>query len=149
MRAVVQRVSQAQVTVDDDSVGQIGPGLLVYLGVAEGDGESDVTYMVDKISNLRIFQDEAGKMNLNVQVIGGQILVISNFTLCGDCRKGRRPGFDLAAPPELADALYGQVVTGLRAIGLPVETGKFQAHMHVQSENDGPVTFLLDSRKLL
>jgi len=149
MRAVVQRVTQAQVSVDNDSVGRIGPGLLVYLGVADGDGDSDVTYMVDKISNLRIFQDEAGKMNLNVQAIGGQILVISNFTLCGDCRKGRRPGFDLAAPPELADALYGQAVAGLRALGLPVETGRFQAHMHVQSENDGPVTFLLDSRKLL
>lgn len=149
MRAVVQRVAHAEVTVDDDSVGKIGPGLLVYLGVAEGDGDSDVAYMVDKLSNLRIFQDQAGKMNLNVQAIEGQILVISNFTLCGDCRKGRRPGFDLAAPPELADALYAQVVGGLRDLGLPVETGTFQAHMHVQSENDGPVTFLLDSQKLL
>jgi D-tyrosyl-tRNA(Tyr) deacylase len=149
MRAVVQRVRQAQVTVDNNSVGRIEAGLLVYLGVAEGDGQGDVAYMVDKLSHLRIFSDEAGKMNLNVQAIFGQILLVSNFTLCGDCRKGRRPGFDLAAPPDHADALYTQVVEQLRQLGIPVETGQFQAHMHVTSDNDGPVTFLLDSGKLL
>ncbi len=149
MRAVVQRVRHAQVTVDNNSVGRIEAGLLVYLGVAEGDGEVDVAYMVDKLSHLRIFPDEAEKMNLNVQAISGQILLVSNFTLCGDCRKGRRPGFDLAAPPDRADAVYTQVVEELRQLGIPVETGRFQAHMHVTSDNDGPVTFLLDSRKLL
>ena len=149
MRAVVQRVIRAQVVVDENVVGQIGSGLLVYLGVAQGDGDSDVAYMVDKLSNLRIFNDEAGKMILNVQATGGQILLVSNFTLCGDCRKGRRPGFDLAAPPGRADELYETVVSGLRRLGLPVETGQFQAHMHVDCENDGPVTFLLDSRKLV
>jgi len=104
---------------------------------------------VDKLSHLRIFADEAGKMNLSVQDIQGQILLISNFTLCGDCRKGRRPGFDLAAPPDQADALYQNVVDQLRQAGIPVETGQFQAHMHVSTDNDGPVTFLLDSRKTL
>jgi D-tyrosyl-tRNA(Tyr) deacylase len=149
MRAVVQRVTRAQVVVDHDIVGQIGAGLLVYLGVAQGDGDLDVTYMVDKLSHLRIFGDEAGKMNLSVQDIQGQILLVSNFTLCGDCRKGRRPGFDLAAPPDVADVLYEAVVSKLRRLGVPVETGRFQAHMHVECENDGPVTFLLDSRRLL
>lgn len=149
MRAVVQRVIRAQVTVDSECVGQIDAGLLVYLGVAEGDGELDVAYMVDKLFHLRIFGDEAGKMNLSVQDIKGQILLVSNFTLCGDCRRGRRPGFDGAAPPEVADALYQTVAEGLRQLGVPVETGRFQAHMHVECENDGPVTFLLDSRKLL
>ena len=147
MRAVVQRVTRAQVTVDEDLVGCIDSGLLVYLGVAQGDGDPDVVYMVDKLSHLRIFADEAGKMNLSVQDIQGQILLISNFTLCGDCRKGRRPGFDLAAPPDQADALYETVASQLRRFGVPVETGQFQAHMHVSSQNDGPVTFLLDSRK--
>jgi len=149
MRAVVQRVTRAQVTVDKNSVGRIDSGLLVYLGVAQGDGDPDVAYMVDKLSHLRIFADEAGKMNLSVQDIQGQILLISNFTLCGDCRKGRRPGFDLAAPPDQADALYQNVVDQLRQAGIPVETGQFQAHMHVSTDNDGPVTFLLDSRKTL
>ncbi|MCF7972993.1 MAG: D-tyrosyl-tRNA(Tyr) deacylase [Phycisphaerae bacterium] len=149
MRAVVQRVTRAQVTVDNASVGRIDAGLLVYLGVAQGDGDLDVAYMVDKLFHLRIFSDEAGKMNLSVQDIGGQILLVSNFTLCGDCRKGRRPGFDLAAPPDQADALYQTVADRLRQLGVPVETGQFQAHMHVTSENDGPVTFLLDSRKML
>ena len=149
MRAVVQRVTRAKVTVDNHPVGQIEAGMLVYLGVAQGDGDVDVAYMVDKLSHLRIFGDEAGKMNLSVQDIKGQILLVSQFTLCGDCRKGRRPGFDLAAPPDVADALYETVVSGLRSVDIPVETGKFQAHMHVACENDGPVTFLLDSRKLL
>ena len=149
MRAVVQRVTRALVTVDDESVGQIGAGLLVYLGVARGDDDPDVAYMVDKLSHLRIFADEAGKMNLDVKAIKGQILLVSQFTLCGDCRKGRRPGFDLAAPPDVADTLYETVASGLRSVDIPVETGQFQAHMHVACENDGPVTFLLDSRKLL
>jgi D-tyrosyl-tRNA(Tyr) deacylase len=149
MRAVVQRVTRAQVTVDRDCVGQIDAGLLVYLGVAQDDGDPDVSYMVDKLSHLRIFGDEAGKMNLSVQDIKGQILLVSNFTLCGDCRRGRRPGFDLAAPPDRADILYETVVNQLRRLGIPVETGQFKAHMHVECENDGPVTFLLDSCKLL
>ncbi|NQV32516.1 MAG: D-tyrosyl-tRNA(Tyr) deacylase [Phycisphaeraceae bacterium] len=149
MRAVVQRVIRAQVTVDSECVGQIEAGLLVYLGVAQGDGDLDMAYMVDKLSHLRIFGDEAGKMNLSVQDIKGQILLVSNFTLCGDCRRGRRPGFDGAATPDVADALYQAVAEGLRQVDVPVETGQFQAHMHVECENDGPVTFLLDSRKLL
>jgi D-tyrosyl-tRNA(Tyr) deacylase len=149
MRAVVQRVTRAQVSVGSNSVGGIEAGLLVYLGVARDDSDPDVAYMVDKLSHLRIFSDEAGKMNLSVQDIEGQILLVSNFTLCGDCRKGRRPGFDLAAPPDQADALYQMVGDQLRQLGVPVETGQFQAHMHVTSENDGPVTFLLDSRKML
>lgn len=149
MRAVVQRVTQAQVTVDENSVGRIDAGLLVYLGVAEGDGDPDVAYMVDKLSHLRIFSDDAGKMNLSVQDVQGKILLVSNFTLCGDCRKGRRPGFDLASPPDQADRLYTIVAEQLRDKGIKVETGQFQSHMIVTSVNDGPVTFLLDSRKLL
>jgi D-aminoacyl-tRNA deacylase len=148
MRAVIQRVIEAQVRVDGQVVGQIAAGLLVYLGVAQGDGHEDVAFMADKLVNLRIFADAEGKMNRSVQDTGGQILLVSQFTLCGDCRKGRRPGFDLAADPGLAQALYEQVRDLIASQGTGVQTGAFRQHMHVTSTNDGPVTFLLDSRKL-
>ncbi len=148
MRAVIQRVIEAQVRVEGQVVGRIAGGLLVYLGVAQGDGPEDVAFMADKIVNLRIFADADGKMNRSVQDAGGQILLVSQFTLCGDCRKGRRPGFDLAADPGSALALYGQVRDLVASQGIPVQTGVFREHMHVTSTNDGPVTFLLDSRRL-
>jgi D-aminoacyl-tRNA deacylase len=148
MRAVIQRVIEAQVRVDGQVVGQIAAGLLVYLGVAQGDGPEDVAFMADKIVALRIFADAEGKMNRSVRDTGGQILLVSQFTLCGDCRKGRRPGFDLAADPGLAQALYEQVRDLIASRGTGVQTGAFRQHMHVTSTNDGPVTFLLDSRKL-
>lgn len=145
MIAVIQRVSRAAVMVDDDVVGQIGPGLLVLLGVAKGDGPSEVNYLVDKLATLRIFSDAAGKMNRSVADVGGALLVVSQFTLLGDTRQGRRPGFDAAAPPELARTFYEQVVQALRDKGLRVETGRFGAYMRVVLENDGPVTFILDT----
>jgi D-tyrosyl-tRNA(Tyr) deacylase len=148
MRAVIQRVLEAKVEVDDQIVGRIGKGLLVYLGVGEGDGQKDAEFMADKLANLRIFADEQGKMNLSVQDIEGGILIVSNFTLQGDCRKGRRPGFDAAAEPALAEQLYEKVVELIRNMQVPVETGDFGAYMKVTSQNDGPVTFLLDSTKL-
>ena len=147
MRAVLQRVSRAQVAVDGETVGAIGGGLLVLLGVGRGDGTADVRYLAEKTAGLRIFSDAAGKMNLAVAEAGGGVLVVSQFTLYGDCRKGRRPGFSDAAPPELANALYEQYVAHLRQLGLSVATGVFQANMQVELVNDGPVTFLLDSRK--
>lgn len=146
MKAVIQRVSRASVRVEGATVGEIGVGLLVLLGVAKEDGEDDVRYMVEKLSTLRIFGDEAGKMNRSVSDAGGALLVVSQFTLLGDTAKGRRPGFDHAAPPELARALYEQVVNGLKILGLHVATGRFGAHMAVELVNDGPVTFILDSR---
>lgn len=148
MRAVVQRVKQAREKVEDKITGQINQGLLIYLGVTKGDSETDVGYLVDKISCLRIFSDSNDKMNLSVHDVQGQILLISQFTLCGDCRKGRRPGFDQAAEPELARQLYEKTITDLRDRSLEVQTGIFAAHMDVSSINDGPVTFLLDSKKL-
>ena len=148
MRAVIQRVSQAKVEVDGAIIGQIGPGLLVLLGVGQGDGETEANYLAQKITGLRIFPDEQGKMNLDVVQAGGTVLVVSQFTLYGDVRKGRRPAFDAAAPPQVADRLYLYLVEQLRATGLHVETGQFQAHMNVALVNDGPVTILLDSRKL-
>jgi len=147
MRAVVQRVSRARVTVDGAEVGAIGPGLLVYLGVANDDGPTDVQYIATKVRELRIFEDEAGKMNLALGDAGGDVLVVSQFTLYGDCRKGRRPSFDAAAPPGLARALYEDVVRALGEAGVRVATGSFQADMQVDAVNDGPVTVLLDSAR--
>jgi D-aminoacyl-tRNA deacylase len=147
MRAVIQRVTQAKVEVEGAVIGQIGPGLLVLLGVGQGDGEAEANYIAQKITGLRIFADADGKMNLDVAQAGGAVLVVSQFTLYGDVRKGRRPAFDAAAPPDVADRLYRYLVDQLRAAGLRVETGQFQAHMNVTLVNDGPVTILLDSAK--
>ncbi len=148
MRMVCQRVLEAKVTVNDQPVGTIGKGLLVYLGVGKGDTINDSQFMADKLVNLRIFADEAGKMNLSVQDVAGEILLISNFTLHGDCRKGRRPGFDAAAEPALAEQLYEKVAELITEQGVPVQKGVFGQYMQVTSINDGPVTFLLDSAKL-
>ena len=145
MRAVVQRVIQARVEVDGAVVGEIQAGLLVLLGVAKTDAAADADYLVEKIVNLRIFGDQAGKMNRSLLDTGGALLVVSQFTLYGDCRKGRRPGFDAAAGPELARALYEHFVATARATGVRVETGVFQAHMAVSLTNDGPVTLLVES----
>jgi D-tyrosyl-tRNA(Tyr) deacylase len=148
MRAVIQRVLHAEVEVEGEIVGRIDRGLLVYLGVGKDDDEEDVEFMADKLVNLRIFADEAGKMNRSVIDIGGAVLLVSNFTLHGDCRKGRRPGFDAAGPPEVAEKLYEAVAAQIQQQGIPVEKGSFGAYMQVTSQNDGPVTFLLDSTKL-
>jgi D-tyrosyl-tRNA(Tyr) deacylase len=145
MRMVIQRVKEASVTVEDNVVGKIGKGIAVLLGVARGDTEKEADYLANKLVNLRIFEDDAGKMNLSIQDIGGEFLVVSQFTLLGDCRKGRRPGFSNAAPPEEADRLYLYFVEQLRAKGFHVETGQFQAIMLVKISNDGPVTFVIDS----
>ena len=147
MRAVVQRVTHARVTVGERVTGEIALGLLVLLGVEQGDGPSDIQYIVAKTRDLRIFPDEAAKMNRSVLDVNGAVLVVSQFTLSGDARNGRRPSFASAAPPEIARAMYEDVVRELRASGLRVETGEFQAMMHVALVNDGPVTILLDSKK--
>jgi D-aminoacyl-tRNA deacylase len=147
MKAVLQRVTRATVEVDGEVVGRIGAGLLVLLGVAKDDGEHDLLYIVEKVQTLRIFADHEGKMNLSLSDVGGALLVVSQFTLLGDTTKGRRPGFDLAAPPAEARALYNQAVDRLQAAGVTVETGRFGAQMQVELVNDGPVTFLLDSRR--
>lgn len=147
MRSVVQRVTEASVTVDQRLVGKIGPGLLVLLGVEENDTEKDAVYMADKISKLRIFEDENGKMNISVKDVNGSVLVVSQFTLLGDARGQNRPGFTKAAAPEEADRLYQVVCQRLRELDVPVETGEFQTHMQVTLTNDGPVTILLDSKK--
>lgn len=147
MRACVQRVSQCSVTVDGQVVGQIGRGLLVLLGVTHDDTQADVDYLAEKTTGLRIFEDDAGKMNRSVTDIGGAVLVVSQFTLWGDCRRGKRPSFTDAAAPELAERLYDEFVAAVRRLGVPVATGKFRAHMDVALINDGPVTLLLDSRK--
>ncbi|UCD50565.1 MAG: D-tyrosyl-tRNA(Tyr) deacylase [Phycisphaerales bacterium] len=148
MRAVIQRVRQARVEVEKQVVGQIEQGLLVYLGVGKEDTEQDAAFMADKLVNLRIFADAAGKMNRSVMDIGGGILVISNFTLFGDCRKGRRPGFDAASLPGPAEALYEKVAELIARSDVAVAKGAFGAYMQVSSTNDGPVTFLLDSTRL-
>ncbi len=148
MRAVVQRVSRAQVTVGNEIVGKIGRGLLVLLAVAQSDNEADAHYLAEKIVGLRIFEDENGKMNLDAASIGGQILVVSQFTLYGDVRRGKRPSFDAAAPPDRARQLYEYFVERIRATGIPCETGRFQEMMQVQLVNEGPVTILLDSTKI-
>lgn len=147
MRVVIQRVSEASVTVDQKTVGAIGQGLMVLLGVAQGDTSQEAKSLAEKTAGLRIFEDDAGKMNRSVEEIGGSLLVVSQFTLLGDCRKGRRPGFSDAAPPELADQLYEEYVAALRSRGVNVATGVFRADMQVALVNDGPVTMLLDSRK--
>jgi D-tyrosyl-tRNA(Tyr) deacylase len=148
MRAVLQRVSHARVRVDAAVAGEIGPGLLVLLGVSGQDTAADVTYIATKIRELRIFPDEQGRMNRSVEDVRGAVLMVSQFTLYGDGRKGRRPSFDAAAPPDMANALYEDVIRELRGAGLPVETGVFQAHMLVELANDGPVTLLLDSTRM-
>jgi len=147
VRVVIQRVSEASVTVDRQTVGAIGQGLMVLLGVAQGDTSQEAKALAEKTAGLRIFEDDAGKMNRSVEEIGGSLLVVSQFTLLGDCRKGRRPGFTDAAPPELADQLYEEYVAALRSRGVNVATGVFRADMQVALVNDGPVTMLLDSRK--
>jgi len=145
MRAVIQRVTKASVEVDGAVTGRIDCGLLVLLGVSKTDSASDADFLAAKISGLRIFADELGKMNRSIVEAGGSLLVVSQFTLYGDTRKGRRPGFDLAAPPEQARALYEHFVAAARLTGMPVETGVFQAHMLVSLTNDGPVTFIVES----
>ncbi len=145
MRTVVQRVSQAGVRVDGEQISRIGVGLLVLLGVDSGDNEGEADYLAEKIVRLRIFEDAAGKMNLSVEDIAGELLVVSQFTLLADCRKGRRPGFSRAARPELAEPLCDYFVSRLRQLGVSVQTGRFQAEMAVDLVNDGPVTILLDS----
>lgn len=147
MRAVVQRVSEASVRVDGRTTGRIGPGVLVLLGVGRGDADADADVLADKVANLRIFPDDAGQMNRSVLETGGAVLVVSQFTLYGDARKGRRPSFIDAAPPDEANRLYERFVSRVRAAGLAAETGVFQAMMDVSLVNHGPVTILLDSRK--
>lgn len=147
MRAVVQRVTKSSVTVDGQITGATDEGLVVLIGVEEGDTDKDVRYIADKVSGLRIFEDENEKMNLSVKDVGGSILAISQFTLLGDVRKGKRPSFITAEDPEAANRLYQQVCESIRNQGIKVETGIFQAHMLVKINNNGPVTILLDSRK--
>lgn len=147
MRAVIQRVSYGAVSVDEEKLGAIVTGLVILLGVGEGDTVADARYLAEKTVNLRIFEDEAGKMNLSALEVQAGILVVSQFTLYGDCRKGRRPNFTGAAKPELANELYEQFVNIIKEYGLRVETGRFQAMMKVEIHNDGPVTLLLDSKK--
>jgi len=149
MRAVLQRVSHARVRVDDATTGEIAHGLLVLLGVSGQDTAADVTYIATKIRELRIFADDQGRMNRSVEDVRGSVLMVSQFTLYADISKGRRPSFLGAAPPDMAKAMYEDVIAALRQAGLTVETGVFQAHMMVELENDGPVTLLLDSARQL
>jgi D-tyrosyl-tRNA(Tyr) deacylase len=145
MRALVQRVAQASVEIDGAEVGRIGPGLLVLLGVSDDDEDADAEYLVAKMANLRIFADDANRFNLSALDVGAGILVVSQFTLYADTRRGRRPDFTRAAPPDLAERLYEHTVSLLRDTGLTIATGRFQAYMQVKSQNDGPVTIMLDS----
>ena len=147
MRAVIQRVKEARVEVDGEVVGRIGEGMLILLGAGKDDTEEDVRYLAEKIAGLRIFEDTEGKMNLSVTDTGGQVLVVSQFTLYGDCRKGRRPSFDKAAPPETAERLYELFISEIRGRGVKVETGRFRAMMDVHLVNSGPVTLMLDSKR--
>ena len=148
MRAVVQRVCSARVDVDEETVGRIGAGLVVYLGAGKTDTEDVVPWMAAKVAGLRIFEDDTGRMNRSVVDVQGEVLVVSQFTLYGDVRKGKRPSFDTAAPPDAARALYEQVCEALRGLGLRVATGRFRATMRVHCEVDGPVTILVDSERL-
>lgn len=148
MRCVIQRVTQASVTVGEELVGKIGRGYMILIGVSSEDTDKDLRYMAEKVPNLRIFEDEAGKMNLSIKDVGGEILAVSQFTLYGDARGGRRPSFSTAARPEQANALYEQLVAAWREQGIHVETGRFRAEMQVSLINDGPVTMLMDSTKL-
>jgi D-tyrosyl-tRNA(Tyr) deacylase len=147
MRAVIQRVSTARVIIDEREYSRIGSGLLVLVGVEKDDVEEDAAMLARRIVELRIFEDDAGKMNRSISDAGGQILAVSQFTLLGDCRKGRRPSFDPAAPPDVARVLYQKFVNEIGLLGVSVETGVFQAMMNVELTNQGPVTFILDSRK--
>lgn len=147
MRACVQRVSRASVTVGGEIVGEIGNGLLVLLGVEADDTDQDLAYLADKVIALRVFADDEGKMNRSLQDVGGAMLVVSQFTLLGDCRKGRRPSYINAAEPEIGEAMYEQFVAHVAGQGIEVATGRFRAMMDVELVNDGPVTLLLDSRK--
>ena len=149
MRAAVQRVSHAKVTIDDRITGQIGPGLLVYAAAAPDDGDDDVAYIANKVLGLRIFNDDAGKMNRCVCDVGGGVLVVSAFSLLADARKGRRPSFIGSAPGDVAEPLIDKLTAMIRAGGIPVETGRFAAHMQVESLNDGPICILLDSRRVV
>lgn len=148
MRAVIQRVTNASVAVEGEIIGAIGPGLMVLLGVEEGDSEKDLGYIADKVPTLRIFEDDGGKMNRSLLDMKGSLLVISQFTLLGDARGGRRPSFITAARPDTAIPLYEQIVAGWQSLGISVETGSFGADMAVSLVNDGPVTILLDSKKV-
>lgn len=148
MRAVIQRVHRAQITIDREETRQTGRGLVVFLGVLRGDAEKQADFMAEKVYGLRIFPDENDKMNLSLPDVGGEVLVVSNFTLGTDCKKGRRPSFDMTAPPEEANALYLRFVEQLRAQGVRVETGEFGAYMEVLVSNDGPVTLIIDTEKI-
>ncbi len=145
MRACIQRVSQARVVVDGEITGEVGPGLLVLLGVAQRDTDAELKWLAEKIVGLRIFEDDQGKMNRSLAEVGGGMLVVSQFTLYGDCRKGRRPSFVAAAPPEKAQQMYDQFVEHVGRQGVPVATGRFRAHMQVELTNDGPVTIWIDT----
>lgn len=147
MRTVVQRVSEANVSVDGQIIGQIGKGLVVLLGIGLDDNERDIAYLADKIVNLRVFEDENDKMNISLMDIRGDLMIVSQFTLYGDCRKGKRPGYDKAARPEIAEKIYNDFVEYCKKYEINLATGKFQATMKVEIHNDGPVTLLLDSKK--
>ncbi len=149
MRAVIQRVSRAEITIDHQETRHISQGLVVFLGVIKGDTEAQAEFMAEKVHGLRIFTDENGKMNLSLADVGGELLVVSNFTLGSDCKKGRRPSFDLAAPPEEADRLYRHFVEHAKGLGIQkVETGEFGAHMDVLCANDGPITLIIDTERI-
>ena len=149
MKALLQRVTAAQVTVEGKVVGKIGHGLVVFVGIANDDTADDVVYLARKIVELRIFEDTEGKFNLSILDVSGELLLVSQFTLLANTRRGRRPGFTDAAPPDIAEALFNQFVEQVRTTGLKVETGKFQTHMHVEINNDGPVTIMIDSHERL